>query len=130
MLEPGEKEMIAGVMRLGDLPVGAVMTPRHEVDLIDLSDPDAEVATTILNSNHSRFPVFDGNRDNALGIVKAKDMLDAYLSGQTPDIRAADPRGADHSGERRCARRGGDPARFRRCISASSMTNTAPSRAW
>jgi len=31
VLEPGEKEMIAGVMRLGDLPVGAVMTPRHEV---------------------------------------------------------------------------------------------------
>ena len=32
VLEPGEKEMIAGVMRLGDLPVGAVMTPRHEVE--------------------------------------------------------------------------------------------------
>ena len=87
VLEPGEKEMIAGVMRLGDLPVGAVMTPRHEVVLIDLSDPDAEVATTILNSNHSRFPVFDGNRDSALGIVNSKDLLDAYLSGQTPDIR-------------------------------------------
>ena len=87
VLEPGEKEMIAGVMRLGDLPVGAVMTPRHEVDLIDLGDPDAEVATTILSSNHSRFPVFDGNRDSALGIVNVKDLLDAYLSGQTPDIR-------------------------------------------
>ncbi|QWG11364.1 hemolysin family protein [Bradyrhizobium sediminis] len=87
VLEPGEKEMIAGVMRLGDLPVGAVMTPRHEVDLIDLADPDTEVATTILNSNHSRFPVFDGNRDNALGIVNSKDLLDAFLSGQTPDIR-------------------------------------------
>jgi putative hemolysin len=87
VLEPGEKEMIAGVMRLGDLPVGAVMTPRHEVDLIDLADPDAEMATTILNSPHSRFPVFDGNRDHALGIVNAKDLLDAFLAGQTPDIR-------------------------------------------
>jgi putative hemolysin len=38
VLEPGEKEMIAGVMRLGDLPVGAVMTPRREVSMIDLSD--------------------------------------------------------------------------------------------
>src|ERR1700754_2926237 len=37
VLEPGEKEMIAGVMRLGDLPVGAVMTPRHEVSSIDLA---------------------------------------------------------------------------------------------
>ena len=87
VLEPGEKEMIAGVMRLGDLPVAAVMTPRHEVDLVDLSEPEAEVAAAIRGSNHSRFAVVDGNRDHALGIVSAKDMLDAYLSGQTLDIR-------------------------------------------
>ena len=87
VLEPGEKEMIAGVMRLGDLPVGAVMTPRHEVTMVDLADPDAELAAAIRDSHHSRFPVFDGNRDNALGIVNAKDMLDIFLSGKTPDIR-------------------------------------------
>jgi putative hemolysin len=87
VLEPGEKEMIAGVMRLGDLPVAAVMTPRHEVDLVDLSEPEAVVAAAIRSSNHSRFPVVDGNRDHALGIVSAKEMLAAYLSGQTLDIR-------------------------------------------
>ncbi|MDP2359023.1 MAG: hemolysin family protein [Beijerinckiaceae bacterium] len=87
VLEPGEKEMIAGVMRLGDLPVGAVMTPRHEVSMINAGDPIAKVATTIAGSNHSHFPVFDGNRDHVLGIVNAKDMLDVCLSGQTPDIR-------------------------------------------
>ncbi|MDO9060422.1 MAG: hemolysin family protein, partial [Bradyrhizobium sp.] len=86
VLEPGEKEMIAGVMRLGDLPVGAVMTPRHEVGMIDVRDPIAAVAATIAGSNHSHFPVFEGNRDHVLGIVNAKDMLDAYLSGQTPDV--------------------------------------------
>lgn len=86
VLEPGEKEMIAGVMRLGDLPVGAVMTPRHEVSMIDVNDPLAEVATTIAGSTHSHFPVFDGDRDHVLGLVNAKDMLDAYLSGRTPDI--------------------------------------------
>lgn len=87
VLEPGEKEMIAGVMRLGDLPVAAVMTPRHEVSLIDLADPDTAMSTALLNNNHSRFPVFDGNRDSALGTVNAKDLLDIYLSGKTPDIR-------------------------------------------
>ena len=86
VLEPGEKEMIAGVMRLGDLPVGAVMTPRHEVSMIDVNEPIAGVAATISASNHSHFPVFDGNRDHVLGIVNAKDMLDTCLSGQTPDI--------------------------------------------
>ena len=88
VLEPGEKEMIAGVMRLGDLPVGAVMTPRHEVTMIDLADPNSEVFAALLRSNHSRCVVFDGNRELALGIVQAKDLLDVYLSGRTPDIRA------------------------------------------
>jgi putative hemolysin len=87
VLEPGEKEMIAGVMRLGDLPVGAVMTPRQEVTMIDLADPGRDISTALLNSNRSRFPVCDGDRDSTLGIVNAKDLLDAYLSGQTPDIR-------------------------------------------
>src|SRR5262249_44010564 len=88
VLEPGEKEMIAGVMRLGDLPVGAVMTPRHEVSSIDLGDPPSEIHATLLKTSHSRAVVFDGDRDIALGIVQAKDLLDAYLSGKTPDIRS------------------------------------------
>lgn len=87
ILEPGEKEMIAGVMRLGDLPVGAVMTPRHEVSSINLADPPSEIHATLLETNHSRAVVFDGDRDIAIGIVQAKDLLDAYLSGGTPDIR-------------------------------------------
>ena len=87
VLEPGEKEMIAGVMRLGDLSVGAVMTPRHEVSLIDLADPAPEIFAALQKSNHSRSVVFDGNRDHALGIVQSKDILDVYLSGRTPEIR-------------------------------------------
>jgi putative hemolysin len=88
VLEPGEKEMIAGVMRLGDLPVGAVMTPRHEVSQINLADPAPEIYAALLRSTHSRCVVFDGDRDSALGIIQAKDMLDIYLSGNTPDLRA------------------------------------------
>jgi putative hemolysin len=88
VLEPGEKEMIAGVMRLGDLPVGAVMTPRHEVSQIDLTDTNAEIHAALRTSNHSRCVVFEGNREHALGIVQAKDVLDVYLAGRTPEIRA------------------------------------------
>ncbi|MET0719984.1 MAG: hemolysin family protein, partial [Tardiphaga sp.] len=88
VLEPGEKEMIAGVMRLGDLPVGAVMTPRHEVAMIDLADDIEDIYAELAGSSHSRFAVFDGNRDSAIGIVQAKDLLDVYLAGKIPDIRA------------------------------------------
>ncbi|MCF2524965.1 hemolysin family protein [Bradyrhizobium sp. G127] len=84
VLEPGEKEMIAGVMRLGDLPVGAVMTPRHEVSMINLSDPPEVIRLAFKEGSHSRLPVFDG--EETLGIVQAKDMLDVYLAGEIPDI--------------------------------------------
>ncbi len=86
VLEPGEKEMIAGVMRLGDLPVGAVMTPRREVNMINLTDSPQAIRSVLAASSHSRFVVFDQAADAAVGIVKAKDMLDCYLSEQTPDI--------------------------------------------
>ena len=87
ILEPGEKEMIAGVMRLGDLPVRAVMTPRHEVSSINLADPVNQLYADLLDSSHSRFVAFEGNRESAIGIVNAKDLLDVYLSGDTPDVR-------------------------------------------
>ncbi len=86
VLEPGEKEMIAGVMRLGDLPVGAVMTPRREVSVINLTDDLQAIRAALAASSHSRFVVFDQAADAAVGIVNAKDMLDCYLSGETPDV--------------------------------------------
>ncbi|WP_322517133.1 hemolysin family protein [Rhodopseudomonas palustris] len=88
VLEPGEREMIAGVMRLGDRPVGAVMTPRPEVDSVDLADPPEAIREAFLNTPHSRLPVTDGERDDPIGIIQAKDMLEVYLRGDKPDLRA------------------------------------------
>jgi putative hemolysin len=93
VLEPEERAMIAGVMRLGDRPVRAVMTPRPEVDLIDLSaDPEA-IRQRITASVHSRLPVIDGAPDEVLGIIQAKDLLDACLKGEPAEpknfVRAA-----------------------------------------
>ncbi|MCA1550583.1 HlyC/CorC family transporter [Bradyrhizobium sp. BRP19] len=88
VLEPGEKEMIAGVMRLGDRPVGAVMTPRTEVDEIDLNDDPAAIQEIIAKSPHSRFPVSDGDRDKPIGVLQAKDLLVAYMNERNPDLRA------------------------------------------
>jgi putative hemolysin len=87
VLEPGEKEMIAGVMRLGDRPVGAVMTPRHEVDMLKLSDGADAIRAKIAESPHSRLPVYDEDPNDVLGVIQAKDLLDAYVAGQKPDLR-------------------------------------------
>lgn len=88
VIEPGERAMIAGVMRLGDRPVRAVMTPRREVDMIDLTADEDEIRRTIGASIHSRLPVHEGSPEEMLGVVHAKDLLDAYLRGERPDIRA------------------------------------------
>ena len=87
VLEPGEKEMIAGVLRLGDRPVGAIMTPRREVDLIDLTDSPDGIRAAIAKSPHSRLPAHEGNPDHVAGIIQAKDLLNAYMTGAEPEVR-------------------------------------------
>ena len=90
MIEPGERAMIAGVMRLGDRPVRAVMTPRRDVDMIDLSADPARIRRIILDSGHSRLPVHEGTPEEMLGVVHARDLLDAYLRDEPPGVRARD----------------------------------------
>ena len=86
VLEPGEKEMIAGVLRLGDRNVKVVMTQRHEVDSINLSASDETIFAALKESGHSRLPVFDAEGE-VIGVVQAKDLLKPFLAGERPDIR-------------------------------------------
>jgi putative hemolysin len=89
ILTSEERSMISGVMRLGDRPVRAVMTPRLQVDYIDLADGDVANRKYILESQHSRLPVCDGSLDIVIGVIQAKDVADAYLKGNnTTDLRA------------------------------------------
>ncbi len=82
-----ERKMISGIMQLGNRPVRAVMTPRHDVDLINLKDSAAEVRRALAASVHSRLPAYDGNPEEIVGIIQSKDLLDAYLKGRRPDPR-------------------------------------------
>jgi putative hemolysin len=79
VIEPQERSMITGVMRLGDRPIRAVMTPRREVTSVDLSDDLAAMRRKILETPHSRVVVTDGSPDKVVGVVQAKDLLDASL---------------------------------------------------
>ena len=80
--------MIAGVMRLGDRPVRAVMTPRSEVDLIDLSDDPEAIRRAIVAERPFATARPRRRADDMLGVVQTRDVLDAYLRGERPDIRA------------------------------------------
>lgn len=87
VIEPGERSMITGVMRLGDRAVRAVMTTRRDVEMINLADDPQTIRQTIVDSVHSRFPVHEGDPDHILGVLQAKDLLDAYLQDATVDVR-------------------------------------------
>ena len=80
--------MIAGVMRLGDRPVRAVMTPRREIEMINLSEGWEGARRQMVESVHCRFPVYEKSFEEVLGVVQVKDVLDAYLLGGRPNLPA------------------------------------------
>lgn len=87
VLEPGEKDMIAGVLRLGDRNVQVVMTPRTDVDLIDVSESLDTVLACLERSPHARLPAVAGD-DEVLGVISAKDLLLSYrVQGAHLDVR-------------------------------------------
>jgi putative hemolysin len=89
VVEHAEREMIAGVMRLADRPVGGIMTPRPDVEWIDIEDSDDEIRDTLRQTSYSRLLVCAGDIDEVLGVVQAKDLLNRSLQGQPFDLRAA-----------------------------------------
>jgi putative hemolysin len=87
VLEESERAIISGIVRLADRPVREVMTPRTEVDWIDVSASPEEIRAAIKEIAHSRIPVADGSVDNIVGVIRARDLLEAHLEGRKLDLR-------------------------------------------
>lgn len=90
VIEEEERAMMAGVMRLAERPVRELMTPRMQIDWIDIDADEAELRAKIDASPHSLLPVVDEDApDNVLGILKVRDVLATLVAGQPVNIRAA-----------------------------------------
>lgn len=87
VIDPAERRMISGVMRLADRPVTAIMTPRTDVEWVDISKSPDEVRAELLETPHSRLPACEGSPEETIGVIQAKRVLDAYLKGEDPDPR-------------------------------------------
>lgn len=81
-----EREMIAGVLTLAQRPVVSIMTPRKDIDWLDLDAGHAALRSKILNLGHSRFLLAHGNLDNFLGVGVAKDLLRDLMEGESIDV--------------------------------------------
>jgi magnesium and cobalt transporter len=75
LIEPESRLMLEGVLRMADMSAGDVMVAAPRMDLLDIASDYDDLLHTVIGTAHSRFPVFDGQRDNIIGILMAKDLL-------------------------------------------------------
>ncbi|MGY3901614.1 TerC family protein [Aeromonas lusitana] len=86
-LPPGfgeeERYMVSGVLSLAERSIRTIMTPRAEMEWIDVNDSTDEIRALLQRAPHSLFPVCDGGLDDLIGVVKARDLLFALNEGQS-----------------------------------------------
>jgi magnesium and cobalt transporter len=69
------RAMLEGVIRMADMTAGDVMVPATQMDMVDIGEPYDVLMHGVIDTAHSRFPVFEGERENIIGILMAKDLL-------------------------------------------------------
>ncbi len=84
LLEEEAREMIEGVIELGDAAVSHIMTPRTEIHMVQINTPWEEVVESVIESGHTRTPVYDKNRDDIAGILYSKDLLPELAKSGEP----------------------------------------------
>ncbi|GAB3647452.1 HlyC/CorC family transporter [Ramlibacter alkalitolerans] len=75
IIGPESRVMLEGVIRMADLTAGDVMVAAPRMDLINIDAPYEDILHLVIDTAHSRFPVYEGDRENIIGILLAKDLL-------------------------------------------------------
>ncbi|OGT13289.1 MAG: magnesium/cobalt efflux protein [Gallionellales bacterium RIFCSPLOWO2_12_FULL_59_22] len=86
LLDSDALSMMEGVLQVSERQVREIMIPRAQMDVIDISEPPEKFIPFVIETAHSRFPVTDGDKDNIIGILLAKDLL-RYYAGEEFDVR-------------------------------------------
>lgn len=88
VIKHAEIQMIEGVMRVADRTARGLMTPRHEVELVDFADGAAHVLEHFRTTRRSRLPVRDGEADDIVGVLATRDVLESGSAPELSDLRA------------------------------------------
>jgi CBS domain containing-hemolysin-like protein len=81
LLEDEAREMIEGVIDLGDAYVSQIMTPRTDMHTVQVDTPWDQLLSEVIESGHTRIPVYDKTRDDIVGILYSKDLLPELATG-------------------------------------------------
>ena len=90
-VDEDQRKMIEGIISFRDLQVGQIMMPRTDMITVSVNEPLEKIRDKILRDGLSRLPVHDGNRDNIVGILYAKDLLQ-FLGSSAADAAQVDIR--------------------------------------
>ncbi|MBY6015357.1 hemolysin family protein [Qipengyuania gaetbuli] len=82
IIEHEQHQMLAGVVRLAQRPVREVMTPRTDVDWLEISADEEAISALLAESPHSVWPVADGSPDKVVGLVRVREILAAQVAGE------------------------------------------------
>jgi magnesium and cobalt transporter len=86
LLDADALSMIEGVMQVSEMQVREIMIPRAQMDVVDINAPPDKLLPFVIETAHSRFPAVDGDRDDVVGILLAKDLLRLCLDEEV-DLR-------------------------------------------
>lgn len=81
-LDADEIEMLQGIFSLDEMVAREVMVPRTDAFMVDINDDTKEIIESILRQNFSRIPVYDDDKDNVIGLIHTKRLLnEAFTNG-------------------------------------------------
>ena len=75
LIDADALSMIEGVFQVSELSARDILIPRAQIDWIDINESVEDTIAEVIRAAHSRFPVYENNRDNVIGILLAKDLL-------------------------------------------------------
>ncbi len=87
LLDGDALSMIEGALQVSEMQVRDIMVPRSQMDVIDVNETPEKFIPHVIATAHSRFPVIDRNRDDAIGILLAKDLLRYYAGEEEFNLR-------------------------------------------
>jgi magnesium and cobalt transporter len=87
LLDSDALSMIEGVLQVSEMQARDIMIPRAQMDMIDVAEAPDKFVPLVIQTNHSRFPVFETDRDHVIGILLAKDLLRYYAGEEEFNVR-------------------------------------------
>jgi len=87
LLDADALAMIEGVLQVSEMQAREIMVPRAQMDVIDIRESPDQFIPMVIQTGHSRFPVFGENKDDVIGILLAKDLLRHYAGEEEFNVR-------------------------------------------